>query len=113
MSETWSRGASAALARVPRHCWPGWCGAGTSRTRSLETCARSLREGLRKAAPTFVVTRVGGLFSQELVMDNCDEVPAEAWAELRAAEWPELRKASFEWRLGLLGEGEGGSEAEG
>ena len=46
-------------------------------------------------------------------MDWCDEVTAEAWAELRAAEWPELRKASFEGRLGLLGEGEGGSEAEG
>ncbi|CAE7765797.1 unnamed protein product [Symbiodinium sp. CCMP2592] len=34
---------------------------------------------------------------KELVMDFCDEVPATAWAELRAAEWPELRKASFRW----------------
>ncbi|CAE7767192.1 unnamed protein product [Symbiodinium necroappetens] len=28
------------------------------------------------------------------------EVPGEAWAELGAAEWPELRKASFATRLG-------------
>ena len=58
-------------------------------------------------------TRVGGFFSQELVMDFCQHVPATAWAELRAAEWPELRKASFVAPLGLLGEGGCGSEAEG
>ncbi|CAE7819039.1 unnamed protein product [Symbiodinium necroappetens] len=28
-------------------------------------------------------------------MVGCDRVPGEAWAELRAAEWPELGKASF------------------
>ncbi|CAE7358498.1 unnamed protein product [Symbiodinium necroappetens] len=32
---------------------------------------------------------------RELAMYGCMEVPGEAWAELGAAEWPELRKASF------------------
>ena len=33
-------------------------------------------------------------------MDKSWQVPGEAWAELGAAEWPELRKASFYLRLG-------------
>ncbi|OLQ11729.1 hypothetical protein AK812_SmicGene4454 [Symbiodinium microadriaticum] len=37
---------------------------------------------------------------RDLVMHGCMGVPGEAWAELGAAEWPELRKANFGWRLG-------------
>ncbi|OLP86997.1 hypothetical protein AK812_SmicGene31833 [Symbiodinium microadriaticum] len=37
---------------------------------------------------------------QDLAMDKSWQVPGEAWAELGAAEWPELRKASFYLRLG-------------
>ncbi|CAE7466891.1 unnamed protein product, partial [Symbiodinium necroappetens] len=57
---------------------------------------------------------------QDLAMDNCRKVPGEAWAELRAAEWPELRKANFigrlgpeSWRVGgLMGGGERERERE-
>ncbi|CAE7208953.1 FBXL2, partial [Symbiodinium microadriaticum] len=42
---------------------------------------------------------------QELVMHFCCEVPGEAWAELGAAEWPELRKASFAGCFLFHGEG--------
>ena len=43
-------------------------------------------------------------------MHFCCEVPGEAWAELGAAEWPELRKASFAGRLGPESWRVGGAE---
>ena len=68
-----------------------------------------------KAAPALPAKNIrvwwpGGCVCQELVMHFCCEVPGEAWAELGAAEWPELRKASFAGRLGPESWRVGGAE---
>ena len=38
--------------------------------------------------------------TQDLELSFCDQIPTDAWEILQTANWSNLRKASFEQRLG-------------
>ena len=40
------------------------------------------------------------LQTQDLNLSRCSEIPSDAWEALQTANWSNLKKASFEQRLG-------------
>eukprot|EP00435_Cladocopium_sp_Y103_P037677 s253_g10.t1 len=69
------------------------------KTASFSGCFKSDTRGARGAA-VLLLSLAKCVALEDLNLDDCPEIPADAWTQLEEASWVNLKKASFSWCLG-------------